>query len=434
MTPTLLECVRFGFGPRAGEVPGGARPDPARLIAQLDAPVDVPTALLLPDRLDILRQVRRDQVAMRGRKPELTPATDAARALLATDGRDWITAPARTDQGFRERLVYFWMNRLTVGNRNNDNRYFLLPYRDEAIRPHVAGRFADMLAASAWHPAMLLYLDQAASSGPGSAFGRRRKAGLNENFAREFLELHSMGSGYDQTDVTELARLFTGMTYRREDGPGFMENRAEPGIKTILDETYGTGPDEIARLIATVARRPETARSVALALARHFLMPQPPADLVDRMTAAYLRADTGLVPVYRVMLDHPAAGDPTLHNMRSPLEYLAATLRALDVPLDEPKLKLGEQMRRMGQPVFRPDGPDGWPETAEIWISGPGIAARLRWAEMLARSYGQGRDPRVLAPRLLGNAHAHTIRAVAQAEQKWEGLAILLSAPDFMRR
>ncbi|MFT4150352.1 MAG: DUF1800 domain-containing protein [Paracoccaceae bacterium] len=431
----LIEAVRFGFGPRADQTLDDGPPDPARLLAQLQAPEDVGLASSSAERLDLLRRAKADIDAVKHTGvPADTANTRAARTLLPGDQRGWIMAPVSALQGFRERLVYFWLNRMTVAYRGNDAQFFLLPYRDEVIRPHVGGRFADMLAASAWHPAMNLYLEQAFSSGPNSAFGRRRKAGLNENYAREFLELHSMGGkGYTQADVTELARLFTGMTYSRKDGVSFVPGRAEPGTKTVLGDSYGSGVDEIARLIATVARRPETAASLSHALARHFLRPDPPADLVARMAEAYLQSDTALVPVYRVMLDHPAAADPVLSNVRSPVEYVAASLRALGSP-ETGKLKLGEHLRRMGQPVFRPTGPDGWHEAPDTWISGPAIAGRLRWAEMLARGYGQGVDPRQLAPRMLGAAHADTIRAVGQAEQRWEGVAVLLASPDFMRR
>lgn len=430
----LIEFVRFGYGPGAGDMPDAAPPDPDRLLAQLDAPEDVALATTTGTRLPLLRQVQDEREAKSKEMTTGTPLRDAAKYLAEDDARGWLSAPVTARQGFRERLVYFWLNRLTVAWRNNDSQYLLLPYRDEAIRPHVGGRFADMLAASSWHPAMLLYLDQATSIGPNSRAGQKRGRGLNENFAREFLELHSMGSGYDQTDVTELAQLFTGMTYSREKGATYVPNRAEPGTKTVLGQVYRSGADEIARLIEAVARRPETARNVSHALAAHFLAYDPPPDLVERMAKAYLAADTALVPVYRTMLDHPAAADPQFGKIRSPLEYLAASLRLLGADPAQKDLKAGDHLRRMGQRIWRPTGPDGWHDAPDTWISGPAVAARLQWAETLARSPAGAQDPRALAARAFGPEAADTVRAVAQAEQRWEGVAVLIASPDFMRR
>ena len=187
---------------------------------------------------------------------------------------------------------------------------YVQSFRDEAIRPHVGGNYGDMLRASLWHPAMQYYLTQANSIGPDSVAGRRRGRGLNENLAREFLELHSMRVGYTQDDVTQLAMLLAGMA-SDEAGQRVDPRRAQPGIKRILGRAYGDRDPkaEIDRLVATVALRPETAQNVAFTLARHFIADEPPADLVDALAAAYLAHDGDLPPVYRVLLEHPLARD-----------------------------------------------------------------------------------------------------------------------------
>lgn len=437
-TGSLIEFVRFGYGPAPDDRLEGAGVDPGRLLGQVSGGGAVLRARMTSrERLELLIEQRRASEAAKSGGPKVNPAQTALRALAVQEARDWVWGAVSSKTGFAERLVNFWANRLTVAWRKGPAAYLLGPYRDEAIRPHVAGKFDDMLAASAWHPAMMEYLDQVASTGPGSVLGRRKRKGLNENFAREFLELHSMGEGYGQRDVTELARLFAGMHYTI-DGAYFDRDREEPGEKMILGQAFGPGSDEIARLIRTVARRPETAAHVARALAMHFIADDPPAELVAGMKRAYLESETDLLPVYRVLLEHPAAADPALRKVRSPHEYVVATLRALgltpDLASGKGRLKTTEALAAMGQRVFRAPGPDGWPDTVDDWITGPALAARLNWAEMLGRRFGEQADPEALALRTLGAEEEDTVKAVGRAEQRWEGLAVLLGAPAFMRR
>ena len=369
-----------------------------------------------------------------GPLPDLRPVT-------RRDSAAFIARPASASCGFVERLVNLWANRLTVSSVGGPV-LFIPPYRDQAIRPHIAGRFPDMLRASLWHPAMLSYLSQTGSVGPNSILGLRKGRGLNENLAREFLELHSMAAGYDQTDVTELARLLAGM--RADASTRTMDDRAvEPGKKTILGAVYGEGVREIDRLIETVALRPQTAQSVAVMLARHFLHDDPPADLVDTLRATYLREDGHLPPLYRALLSHPTAQNPTLTKLRSPQEYIAATLRAVGLTGDpditpvfrKKGLRLSEVIARMGQPIFAPRRPDGWPENAQGWLTPPMLASRLDWAADLARLTGDRADPVAQARAVMGDlASPLLLSAVAGAEQRWEGLAVLLGSPEMMRR
>lgn len=441
-TGSLTEFTRFGYGPAPGDRVEGTGVDPDRLLAQLSLPAPEREDGLA-DRLALLADQEREKQAMKAGGPKTDVAIKQLRQRAAADVQAYLWDPVLSDAGFAERLVNFWANRLTVAWRRGPVEFLMGPYRDEAIRPHIGGRFADMLAASAWHPAMMVYLDQAASVGPNSPFGQKQRKGLNENYAREFLELHTMGGvGYSQTDVTELARLFAGMRYD-EEGARFDSARSEPGEKTILGQTYLNGPDEIARLVETVALRPETAESVALALARHFIADVPPADLVAGLAAAYLAGGSDLRPVYQVLLSHPSAADPGRWKVRSPHEYLAASLRALGVTPDiaggrKVKLALSEALKTMGQQPLRAPGPDGWPEVAEGWVTAPYLAARLAWAETLAQKLGEGALPADLARFVLGDGaegpEADTIRAASRAEQRWEGVAVLLGAPVFQRR
>lgn len=444
MEASLLELIRFGYGPKGsgGIAPGGVDAD--RLLAQLASPDPGRDRLARPGlapRLALLAATRTERDAFKAGGPRTNVALKALQQMQREDTLSWVPEAAAADQGFRERLVNFWANRLTVASTRGDLVYMISPFRDEAVRPHVTGRFADMLLASVWHPAMLLYLDQARSVGPASRYGLRRRVGLNENFARELLELHSMATGYTQADVTEAARLLAGLTVGAE-GSSFDAERAEPGQKHILGTSYGEGAAEIARFVEDLAMRPETAASLSRALAGHFLSDIPPEGLVEKMARAYVRSGGDLLTVYRTLAEDPASADPVLQKIRAPHEFVVASLRAFDQTgaISDPAAPKGgvraeAALDQMGQPVFRPKGPDGWPDTAREWISPPYMVARLDWAERLARLFAERAEPVALAERLLGAlAHPDTLLAVAQAEQRWEGVAVLLGSPDFMRR
>ncbi len=436
---SLLEEIRFGYGPRLGWPLASGGVDPDRVLGQLtaqDPDADLWTGFDLAARLATLAEAKRRK---QGKPPQGTMLD--LREVIKRDSLAFVTRPAAARLGFVERLVNLWANRMTVSVLGG-SAMFIAPYRDQAIRPHIGGRFGEMLRASLWHPAMQSYLSQTGSVGPNSALGLRRGRGLNENLAREFLELHSMGSGHEQSDVTELARLLAGM--KAEAADRRMDSRAtEPGHKTILGETYGEGAHEIDRLIETVAARPETARSVAVMLSRHFLADTPPDDLVETLTQIYLREDGSLPPLYRAVLSHPAAHGTTLSKFRSPQEYMAATLRAVGLtgdPAQTPALakranRVTEVMARMGQPVFAARRPDGWPERAQDWLTPPMLASRLDWAADLARLTGDRADPVAQTRAVLGDlASPLLLSAVAGAEQRWEGLAVLLGSPEMMRR
>ena len=440
---SLLEEIRFGYGPFGGQLFGVGGVDPDRVLAQLHDQDPAGAAWAQPDLAERFRLITLSKGKKSAANPEKTAAAERLKVVYARDTLAFIARPAATRLGFPERLVNLWANRLTVANTAGVGT-FIMPFRDGAVRPHVAGRFADMLKAALWHPAMLLYLNQTASIGPNSSLGLRKGRGLNENLAREFLELHGMGTGYDQSDVTELARLMAGMVTDAR-GSRVDPRAAEPGVKVILGERYGDDDPaaEIDRLVEFVAARPETARSVGFMLARHFVADVPPDDLVQALAAAYRANDGALPPVYRVLLTHPDARSNERRKLRSPQEFVAAGLRAVNLSGQEKGLpgmhKRGMQLpmvvAHMGQPVFRARRPDGWPEVAEGWLTPPMMAARLDWAIDLGRAAGEGSDPSALAEQVLGDlANPLLHQVVAGAEQRWEGLALLLGSPDFMRR
>ena len=440
---SLLEEIRFGYGPRSGDTLAADGVDPDRVLVQLTADDPMGQAWDRPplaDRFALIAAYNAQKRTMDGVSPEVARAL---KQTLVDDTATFVGRPAFASAGFVERLANLWANRITISNASGGVVRYVQSFRDEAIRPFVGGNYGDMLRASLWHPGMQFYLTQASSIGPDSIVGKRRARGLNENLAREFLELHSMRVGYTQDDVTQLAMLLAGMA-SDEKGLRVDLRRVQPGKKVILGQTY-TDDDpqaQINRFVAYVARRPETAQNVAFTLARHFIADDPPADLVNALAAAYLTHDGDLPPVYRVLLEHPAARDPERRKLRSPQDYAAATLRLLGLTAPDAADTFAKLFRKipgalaaMGQPPFRALRPDGWPEVSAGWMTPPMMAARVDWAIDLARRAGNRVDPVAMAGAALGPyASPLLMQSVGRAEQRWEGLAVLLGSPEFSRR
>lgn len=389
-------------------------------------------------------EVQQTQARKRVRKTEQKARREAAGWLGQT-----LLRRALAEDGLRERLVAFWADHFTAFERGGPLRYAHALYAEEAIRPRVAGRFADMLRAAATHPLMLRYLDQARSMGPNSPAARKRPGrGLNENLAREMLELHTLGVAgpYTQTDVRELAELLTGLSYGIKGGFRFRPELAEPGAETVLSVSYGGARarlDDILAALDDLARHPATAAHVAHKLAVHFVSDSPDAGLVAAMTARYLASDGDLAQVCGEMLTHPAAWGDGPGNVKQPLDFVGSALRALDIvpghlPVGNPR-----RMRRlfdqplilMGQPWGQPAGPDGWPEADADWITPQRLAARLGWA-MTAPFALRGvlPDPRDFVQAALGRFAPEPVRfAAAAAETRAEGVGVVLASPAFQR-
>jgi len=438
---SLLEEIRFGYGPRAGQALGSGGVDADRVLAQLSA--DDPTGSTwdrptLDQRYALIDRYAAERNSAAGVSEK---TVKEQKALLVDDMRTFVARPAFAAAGFVERLVNMWANRITISVTSNAVPRYIQGFRDEAIRSNIAGRYGDMLKATLWHPGMLNYLTQTASIGPDSEAGKRKKRGLNENLAREFLELHSMRTGYSQTDVTQLAMLLAGMASDAK-GRRVDERRVQPGPKVILGQTF-TDADpvaEIDRLVDYVALRPETAQNVAFFMARHFIADVPPADLVDSLAAAYSKSEGDLPSVYRVLLQHPAANAPDRQKLRTPQEYAAASWRLIGLQADDPKIDkltkgIGQSLMAMGQTIYRPLRPDGWAEVSDGWMTPPMMAARVDWAIDMARRAGNQVDPQAMVKVALGDTASPLLtRAVGGAEQRWEGLVVLLGSPEFSRR
>ena len=465
MTPApTIAAFRFGFGL---PLPAGAPDAPADLRAALAGPDAAAAAHPAPRTPEVLiatatafearRAARRAgeggmmdgamSAGMSGDMGDEKAAREVVDSLRLDGARAQIARALDAPDGLRERLVRFWADHFTVRNRVGLDSALPGAFVEDAIRPNLNGRFADLLRAATLHPAMLAYLDQVSSVGPNSDLGRRRGRGLNENLARELIELHTLGVGapYTQADVRELAELLTGLGVEGFTGTVFRPTWAEPGAETVLGTTYGgEGMAPIEAVLADLAARPETADHIARKLAVHFVADEPPPALVADLAAVFRATGGDLPSLHGALAEHPAAWAAPLAKMRQPFEHVVAGLRALGVtgaevaalPRGPLRKHLIMPMARMGQPWQAPRGPDGWPEEAAAWVTPQLLAARIEWAlEVPQRLVRDLPDPVAMARRALGGmAEGRVEWAAARAETRAEGVALVLSAPAFQWR
>jgi uncharacterized protein (DUF1800 family) len=349
------------------------------------------------------------------------------------------------DSGFVERLVAFWSNHFCISaSKGGLARMWAGSFEREAIRPHVLGRFGDMLRAVEQHPAMLFFLDNQQSLGPESRAGQNRKRGLNENLAREIMELHTLGvgGGYSQDDVTSLARIITGWTYAGRQGqlgtPGsfvFNANAHQPGAQRLLGKVYeddGVAQGEAA--LADIARHPSTAKFIAAKFARHFVADDPPAALVARLHDGFVKSDGDLKALAMTLADSDEAWQAPLTKLRSPYEFLVATGRLLARIPEDPGRYLGS-LNVLGQPLWAPAGPNGFPDSNAAWAAPEGMKLRLDISAQVASRLGDDIDPRDLLELAAADAASpDTRRTIERAESRQQALALLLMSPEFQRR
>lgn len=449
-----LAAIRLGYGLSPHMKPPATADD---LLAGVADAGPGPDAYTVQDARDAW-QKRKDLADARdaGGEAEKTAFDDFGRELRRMNWLDLQRRTARAvdaKSGFGERLVQFWADHFTVRGDGAAQQPLALSFVDDAIRPHLNGRFEDMLFAADTHPMMLIYLNQVGSIGPNSPFRLQRPKrpfGLNENLAREALELHSLGvgAGYSQQDVRELAELLTGLTYNPRNPENFRPGMAEPGAETVLGKSYGgagqASLDDIRAVFRDLARRPETAAHIARKLAVHFLSDDPDQGVVDAMAAVWRDTGGDLPQVYRVLVTHPALADSFRQKTRQPFDYIATSLRALGVTgqqvmgfdqRDQNRV-LVNPIQRMGQRWGTPLGPNGWPEESEAWINPPALAARITWAMAMPRLLlPELPDPRNLLDVALGGTQSDALAwAVPKAESQREGVALILASNDFNRR
>jgi uncharacterized protein (DUF1800 family) len=361
--------------------------------------------------------------------------------LFQNEAKARFDAAVGADFGFVERLVWFWSNHFCI---SADKAVGMAgAYEREAIRPHVLGRFADMLQAVESHPAMLVYLDNVESMGADSTAGINRDKGLNENLAREIMELHTLGvrSGYTQNDVTSFANVITGWSWIQPADPAhggefvFVKRLHEPGAQFVLGKSYAdTGVEQGRAVLADLARNAATAQHIAQKLARHFIADEPPPALVAKLAQRFRDTDGDLKEVSRTLVTADESWAPQRGKLKSPSQWLVAVLRLVGTQAasGNPGGRLLGAQASLGESLWRPPAPNGYPDTEAAWLDG--VAHRLDIANEFAGRVGATADPLALLEAGLGPlASAATRDTIARAESRTQALTLLVMAPEFLR-
>lgn len=477
-----IACNRFGLGARAGElatVRGNER-DWLRSQLRGGAPLLGSAALsegtvrlqstqdILAGAAPIVQQARerRRQASAAAATPSNADSGNAdANAALASfmrlpqyfrplylaEVQARLYAAATTSRPFVERLVYFWSNHFAVSVDKIAVLGIAGSMEREAIRPHVLGRFEELLLAVEQHPAMLLYLDNQQSIGPNSKVASRAEArgrvlGLNENLARESMELHTIGvdGGYTQADVSSLARVLTGWSIgggqglRQRGAPGefvFRPELHEPGAQRVLGRRYGQdGLAQGTAVLSDLAASSATAHHIATKLVRHFIADDPPAAAVKRVASAFERSSGDLPAVYAALINCEQGWETPFAKFKTPQDYIVSAHRALGLT-PQPGARSLAAFEVLGQRQFAPGSPAGWPDRSDDWDGAAALMKRIELADAMAQKLSTSVDAADLAPQLWGDALSVATRTViAQAASATQALTLLLTAPEFLRR
>lgn len=450
-----IAATRLGMGAQPREIEAAAG-DPA---AWLDQQISPTAALVTGDGLSSAAEGGRAVVAYEEEASRLQDGTaseedvEKVRRSINRQRREFLlreivarnTHAIMTEKGFAERWARFWSNHFSVAVRNPQMLPLAGAFEREAIRPNVFGSFRDLLRASTFHQGMLVYLDNYRSIGPRTRPARRRNAGLNENLAREILELHTIGvdGGYNQDDVVAFAKALTGWTVGRPRlerfGPTgeviFVGLIHEPGSKTVLGKAYREdGEVQAGHILDDLARHPATARRIAIKLARHFIADTPPDLAVSKLERSFLETGGDLAALARTLISLDEVWAPEPQKFKTPEELLISTARLLGGNAVYGGA-LREVYQSFGQVPFQAPSPAGWPDTAEDWAGPDAIMKRMEWANRTAQRSGDRFTSERFLDEALGElASEATRRAIARAESQTQGLTLAIMSPDFQRR
>jgi len=465
-----LALHRFGVGPRPGDIARVASDPRGALAAELkagakniDDPALSSSAEDARDTVAFQQERKREREERRARAAggETMTAGDMAepgsnemsvrkpgpplpQRLYLNEAQAHYQAALDADIGLVERLVWFWSNHFCVSaDKNGLVRSLCGAYEREAIRPHVLGKFSDMLTAAETHPAMLLYLDNARSFGPNSIAGERQHKGLNENLAREIMELHTLGvrSGYTQTDVTNFAKVITGWSmyppkrFPERGGEFWFNPRMhEPGAQTVLGRSFAQdGFAQGRAVLDMLAHHPATATHIATKLAKHFVADEPPPPLIERLARRFRDSGGDLGQVTEALIAAPEAWTAPRTKLKKPGEWTVAAMRASGLQIRDVRRVINTQ-NLLGEPLWRPPAPKGFSDDSAAWVDG--LAERLDVANQVGRLVGNaGAEPDAMIDAALGPlASRETRETVRRAESRPQALALLLMSPEFQRR
>jgi uncharacterized protein (DUF1800 family) len=454
-----IAANRFGLGARPDELARIGSDARGWLSAQLAGGAPRLQGSELHGSADILsqalelRHARANGAAQNANAAVAMKVAQLYKPIYVDETTARVSEALTTDRPFIERLTYFWTNHFAVSVDKAAVLGLAGSFEREAIRPHVLGSFTDLLLASTRHPAMLLYLDNQGSAGPNSLLAQRaarraseRRFGINENLAREILELQTLGvaGGYSQADVTSFAKVITGWSIGTKRGPlaggtpgqfVFRPEMHEPGAQAVLGKQYAEGGvEQGVAVLRDLARRPATAQFIATKLTRHFIADEPPPQAVERLARAFHDSGGDLPTVYRALIGLRECWTQALAKFKTPGEYIISSLRGLQIPQDYAD-KARASFALLGQRIYAPGSPAGWADRSADWDGSSAVMKRIEWADALGQKMGTHRDAARLAPQWLGaGMSAATRTSIARAASGAQALTLLLTAPEFMRR
>jgi len=466
----VIAANRFGLGARPNELATIGDDPRGWLIEQLDGDRPAPAEIaalqssqqafkVYADFINEKRELKKEDLAKGDAKAELSPMRQAIRETYLSQVAARYQFAMRTPESFRERLVHFWTNHFAVSADKFIVATLAGTMENEAIRPNLHRHFYDLLIAAESHPAMILFLDNQASAGPDSAaanlahrrnrFGRaktERKLDINENLAREILELHTLGvnGGYTQKDVTSFAKVLTGWSVGGGKGlmnsgePGkfvFREMLHEPQSQMILGKRYSqSNIEQPLAVLVDLTRHHSTAHFIASKLVRHFIADDPPPAAVEQVAKAFRDSDGHLPTVHRSLVNCAEAWTQVATKFKTPHDYVLSTFRAFDYVPPQPQRILAS-FELLGQRPYTPGSPAGWPDTASQWDGSDALMKRIEWATQVANRAGSRRSPILLAQNSLGDALGeHSSMSINNAADAAQGITLWLASPEFQRR
>jgi uncharacterized protein (DUF1800 family) len=478
-TKSLHILNRIAFGPSAADVARIGRLGIEAYIAEQLEPEKIPEPPELNARLAALETLRFDPIALfveygprsgpgmpRPMPEEIKARRERARIIIQQAAAARVFRALYSPRQLEEVMVDFWFNHFNVFGGKGLCHLWVGNYEETAIRRHALGRFRDLMLATARHPAMLFYLDNWENSVPGSAMPNGRPVGLNENYARELMELHTLGvdGGYSQDDVIALARILTGWGLARRnirppDRSGFLfdAGRHDGSVKQFLGHTIEPGGiEEGVAAIDLLARHPATARHIAFQLAQYFVSDEPPLALVERLATRFRESDGDIRTVLAALFASREFRDSAGAKYKTPYRYVLSAVRASGIPVENPRPVLGN-IARLGMPVYFCQTPDGYKNTEAAWLSPEATTLRVSLATAIAASgMPVARAPidmsaampiAATAPpptrpmpvdaaaleRLIGAGFSSHTRAVIDSADGRLRAALMLGSPDFMR-
>jgi len=463
--PKVIHVLdRLSFGARPGDIETVQKLGVEGYIQQQLHPESIPEPQALADRLSQLEMLNLtplqlfEQINL-PRSPAPTPEQRRAYRqkmahVLEQAQQARLLQSTENPRQLQEVMVDFWYNHFNVFSRKGVDAMLVGAYEQQAIRPHALGRFRDLLEATARHPAMLFYLDNWQNSAPNASGNNKRTQGLNENYARELMELHTLGvdGGYTQQDVIALAKILTGWTFRRSAQPGVEPNgfyfdakRHDFSDKVFLGQTIkGSGMPEVEQALDILAKSPATAHHISYQLAQYFVADQPPKALVDKLAQKFLATDGNIREVLSTLFHSSEFWNPQIYDakFKTPYQYVVSAVRATGINVQN-VLPIRGALQQLGMPLYGSLSPDGYKNTEDVWLNPDAMTRRINFATTIASgrlplgapnsSRSTPVEPVQLANTLGNSFSAQTQNAIAQSPPNLRA-ALILGSPEFMRR